>query len=152
MSLFGKVVPVDSQEDDKTDPSSPSIAEVKERIFGSRRKSSKRKASEADDTFSEKELADLFAGENWEEISSLYFDARYATTGYDGFLLTNPQKKTLGLTLGKSMKMLLKIDPGYIAGVVFLTTFGGLIAQKEIVYSKLLKEQKGRTDDGKNTS
>jgi hypothetical protein len=73
-------------------------------------------------------------------------------TGYDGFLLTDPQKKTLGMSLGKAAEILLKIDPGYVALIVFCGTFGGLVAQKEIMYAKDLKELEKRKNEGKRAS
>src|SRR5712691_4783330 len=33
------------------------------------------------------EIEELYEGEKWEEIASLYFDARFAITGDDVFLL-----------------------------------------------------------------
>jgi hypothetical protein len=127
------------------DESAPDFETLKEKIFGRKNKSAVKKKLEkalADDELpgvTQKELNEIFAGENWEEIAGLYFQARFAITGYDGFLLTPAQKKVLGLSLSKTMKMLLKIDPGYIALVVFSTNFVGLIAQKEITYKQLLK-------------
>lgn len=128
-------------------PESPSdFKTLRAKIFGNpKNKSVKRSKNPAvEEMPSEKDLEELFQGENWEAISSMYFDARFAITGWDGFLLDTAQKKTLGMTLGKSMKMLLKIDPGYIALTVFVTTFGGLIAQKELTYSHLRKQESKR--------
>jgi hypothetical protein len=121
---------------------SPSdFAAVRQRIFGTKNKSSKTKRSDsAAETIEADELAKIFAGENWEEVASLYFNARFAITGWDGFELTTSQKKTLGISLASTMKMLLKIDPGYIALLVFTANFGGLIAQKEMSYRSILKE------------
>ena len=127
-------------------PSSGSsdFAAVRERIFGTKSKSPKRAkpsaASEETPGIQEKDLEKIFAGENWEEIAGLYFNARFAITGWEGFCLTEGQKKTLGLSLATTMKMLLKIDPGYIALVVFTTNFAGLIGSKELTYSKLKKQ------------
>jgi len=127
-------------------PSSESpvdFASLKEKIFGGKNKSSVKKKTEKTTEeipgVSEKELNEIFAGENWEEIAGLYFQARYAITGFDGFMLSPEQKKVLGLSLSKTMKMLLKIDPGYIALVVFSTNFVGLIAQKELTYKQIMK-------------
>ena len=127
-------------------PSSESpvdFASLKEKIFGGKNKSSVKKKTEKTTEeipgVSEKELNEIFAGENWEEIAGLYFQARYAITGFYGFMLSPEQKKVLGLSLSKTMKMLLKIDPGYIALVVFSTNFVGLIAQKELTYKQIMK-------------
>lgn len=124
-----------------SDSDAPDFTAVKERIFGGRAKPSKRKSPKQEqEELTAKELEQIFAGENWEELSALYFNARFSITGFDGFLLTDGQKKTLGTSLGTTMKMLLKIDPGYIAMLVFLSTFGGIIAEKEITY-KTLKDR-----------
>jgi len=64
---------------------------------------------------------------------------RFAMTGYDGFLLEKSKKAILGTTLGATMKMMLQIDPGYIALTIFLTTFAGIIGEKEIEYSRAKK-------------
>src|SRR4030042_3583050 len=148
-SIFDSVVSSNSEKTVDPDTSTPDFETLRAKIFGTKRKSSKSKAgSTTKETPTEKELADLFSGENWEEVSSLYFDARFATTGHGGFLLSPGQNKTLGLTLGKSMQMLLKIDPGYIALMIFTMNFGGLIAQKEVSYRHLLKEEE-RKNRGK---
>ena len=120
---------------------------LREKVFGKRNTPSKRKPSSPKENpeelpgVTEKELAEIFAGENWEELSAMYFNARFAITGYDGFLLSPGQKITLGLSLAKTMKMLLKIDPGYIALVVFTTNFAGLIGAKELQYHHMKKKQ-----------
>jgi hypothetical protein len=126
------------------DKSLSDFAALRKKIFGSKTpKSPKRKTSESGTSATEitdADLAQLFAGENWEEIAGLYFNARFGVTGWDGFNLTDGQKKTLGLSLASSMKMLLKIDPGYIALLIFTINFGGIIAQKEMMYHNLKKE------------
>ena len=143
MSPLSGVVSESPETGISSDTGAVDFKKIREKIWGTRNKSPKVKKSSPtleDAGISEKELADLFAGENWEEISSLYFDARYAITGFPGFLLEPEKKKVLGVTLGRSMKMLLKIDPGYIALLVFTTTFGGIIAQKEIAYRHAVRE------------
>lgn len=152
--IFDEVVSPAAETSDQVGQSPSNFEEVRKRIFGVKGKSSKRKTAEPADesTATEKELAKIFEGENWEEVSALYFNARFAITGWDGFLLTEPQKKTLGLSLATTMKMLLKIDPGYIALIVFTANFGGLIAQKEVVYKKLLKDFQEKENRGKVAS
>jgi hypothetical protein len=128
----------------KTDKSPTDFETLRKKIFGPKTpKSPKRKTSESGTSATEitdADLAQLFAGENWEEIAGLYFNARFGITGWEGFQLTEGQKKTLGLSLASSMKMLLKIDPGYIALLIFTINFGGIIAQKEMMYHNLKKE------------
>jgi hypothetical protein len=120
---------------------------IRKSIFGSKNKSAKNKQpAAAEAAIDSDELVKIFAGENWEEVASLYFNARFAITGWDGFELTTPQKKTLGLSLASTMKMLLKIDPGYIALLVFTANFGGLIAQKEMTFRAILKEMEKKNE------
>ena len=149
-TLFGAVVDPVAETGGGSDPGTPDFEAIKKKVFGGRGKPSRVKKQTAPSDITAAELEKIFAGENWEEVAGLYFNARFAITGYDGFLLTNGQKKTLGLSLGTTMKMLLKIDPGYVAMVVFLANFGGLIAQKEITYSHIMKVRKER--DGKTAS
>lgn len=155
MQIFDKVVTESSETGLQNDKSSVDFEAVRKRIFGNRDKSSGKRKSpdkQPEETSAEKELEKIFAGENWEEVSSLYFNARYAITGFDGFLLSDAQKKTLGLSLASTMKMLLKIDPGYIALIVFTANFGGIIAQKEMMYKHVLKEMEKRDNAGKIAS
>lgn len=143
MSVLDEMVSPTTEAGGQTDKSPTDFETLRKKIFGNpKSKNSKHSKSPAQSeaAIESKELDELFAGENWEAISSMYFDARFAITGCDVFLLDPAQKKTLGLTLGKSMKMLLKIDPGYIALTVFITTFGGLVAQKELTYKAIKKE------------
>jgi len=149
--IFDSLVPESPPPGDSPYPGAPDFAAAKERIFGVRRKSPKRKSpdTEPETSPTEKDLEKIFAGENWEEVSALYFNARYAITGWDGFRLSEPQKKILGLSLGTTMKMLLKIDPGYIAMILFLTNFGGIVAQKEVLYRQLINEQEKKDSHGK---
>jgi hypothetical protein len=152
MSPISGVVPESPDSSISPDSGAVDFKAIREKIFGTRNKSPKvKKVSAAVDDagISEKELAELFAGENWEEISSLYFDARYAITGFPGFRLEQEKKKVLGLTLGRSMKMLLKIDPGYIALLVFTTTLGGIVASKEIAYHHAVKELEKKNEPAK---
>jgi hypothetical protein len=143
MSILAEVVPESPDAGVSPDSGLTDFAKIKEKVFGRKPSPSvKKKTEKTTDEIpgvSEKELNEIFAGENWEEIAGLYFQARYAITGFDGFMLSPEQKKVLGLSLSKTMKMLLKIDPGYIALVVFSTNFVGLIAQKELTYKQIMK-------------
>jgi hypothetical protein len=95
-------------------------------------------AKQAAEAQQEAAIAELFEAENWKAVGSLYFDARFAMTGYEGFRLSEKQSDVLATTLSASMRTLLKIDPAYVALTVFLTNFGGLIAQKEVTYRHAL--------------
>jgi len=141
MPVFDEVVPPVTPAGGSPSESPSDFEKIRKSIFGGKHKSAKIKRTDAaESSIDADELAKIFAGENWEEVASLYFNARFAITGWDGFELTTPQKKTLGLSLASTMKMLLKIDPGYIALIVFTANFGGLIAQKEMTYRAILKE------------
>ncbi len=82
----------------------------------------------------ESEIESLYEAEQWEEISALYFNIRYGTTGFKGFLLTEGQQKRLGASLALVMRILIKLDPRYLALVVFSVNFGTVIAQKEALW------------------
>lgn len=84
-------------------------------------------------------IDELFDGENWEEVAGLYFEARYAWTGWEGFRLNERQKALLGKTLSTAGKTLCKIDPAYIALIVFTANFGGLIVDKELQYRRAVQ-------------
>jgi len=149
MQIFPEVVQESPETGLPSDKGAVDFASLKEKIFGGKNKSSVKKktatVTEEIPGVSEKELNEIFAGENWEEISALYFQARFAITGYDGFLLSKEQKTVLGLSLAKTMKMLLKIDPGYIALVIFSTNFVGIIAQKELTYKQIMKQSAAKS-------
>jgi hypothetical protein len=135
-TLFSEVVSTSSEAGVPSNQGVTDFEKMRKSIFGTRNKSTKTtKTKETKEAVSDEEITKLFSGENWEELSSLYFNARFATTGYEGFLLSESQKKVLGLSLATSMKLLIKIDPGYLALLVFTTNFGGIIASKELEYS-----------------
>jgi hypothetical protein len=102
---------------------------------GSRNKSSQ------DSDVTQEEINKLFEAENWEALASLYFDTRFVMTGFEHFRLQDSERKRLAATMGTTMKVLLKIDPAYVAVIVFTVNFGGTIAAKEAMYS----EHKRRT-------
>ncbi len=85
------------------------------------------------------ELEDLWTREQWEEISSWYFDIRFVMTGWEGFRLDDKENAKLGLTFAKTMKILLKINPEYIAMILFFGNFSSLITKKEAQYYRLRK-------------
>ena len=112
------------------------LASIRENFESSRqaKRESKPRSKERPqrvDDLAQKEIDALFKAENWEALASLYFDARFAMTGFEGFPLSEGQRKQLGSTLGTTMRILLAIDPAYIALIVFGVNYGGLIAAKE---------------------
>ena len=89
------------------------------------------------------DLDALYAAENWEAIASLYFDIRYVSTGFEGFPLNEDQKKKLSTSLATLMRSLpVEMAPYYIAGVVFMVNFSGVIISKEYSYSKVKAQAK----------
>jgi hypothetical protein len=152
MPILNEVVSTDATAGVETPAGTSDFASIRERIFGNKKPSSPKvkKATVKDEALATETeaLEKIFAGENWEEVASLYFNARFAITGWDGFELTNPQKKTLGISLATTMKMLLHIDPGYIALIVFTANFGGLIAQKEMTYRSLVNAEEKKRGTG----
>lgn len=130
----------------------PDLAAVREEIRKSRgtgksagKRAKGRTAEEVPDDggigITEQDVANLFSGEKWEELPNLYPQARYAMTGWDGFLLSDDQKKVLGSTLAATMKMLLQIDPRYIAMTLFFTNYLGIIGSKELAWHNIKKER-----------
>lgn len=85
-------------------------------------------------------LDELFENENWEEIAALYFEVRYALTGFEYFRLEERQKRVLGKSMGTCMKLLLKIDPQWVALIVFSVNFGTYVTDKELAYRHMLKK------------
>jgi hypothetical protein len=144
-TLFSQVGSSSSEAGVPSDKGITDFEKVRQRIFGTRNKSSKTPKTKEKEVVSDEEITKLFSGENWEELSSLYFNARFAITGYEGFLLSESQKKVLGLSLATSMKLLIKIDPGYLALLVFTTNFGGIIASKEMEYNMEKKKSVRKT-------
>lgn len=89
-------------------------------------------------------LDELFENENWEEIAALYFEVRYALTGFEYFRLEERQKRILGKSMGTCMKLLLKIDPQWVALIVFSVNFGTYVTDKEMAYRFKLKQEEAR--------
>lgn len=95
-----------------------------------------RVAEGATSEVSDEEVRALFEAENWRELASLYFDTRFVMTGFEPFRLTDPEEGRLAQTLATTMKVLLRIDPKYVAILVFTATYGGMIAAKEAAWSQ----------------
>lgn len=137
---------------DSPDTDSPDLTSVRSTLRGSRSRASKLE-QEARESDLQRELDKLYTPENWKRISSLYFDARYVQTGDDLFQLDDGERTTLGTSLAASARLLLKIDPGYIALIIFTANLGQMIAMKETQYAKKRKAhrpipQPARPSDG----
>jgi hypothetical protein len=81
------------------------------------------------------DLEKLFSQENFEEVMSVYFNIRFVMTGFEGFQQTDKQKAILGNLAAASAKLLLKINPEYVALVLLGVNFTGQVFEKEILYA-----------------
>jgi len=80
--------------------------------------------------------------------AALYFRCRFAFTGFDGFLLTEKEKVRLGESLAMMMRILLRIDPRYVAIIVFSVTFSTTVVTKEMAYRAMIQQlQSGKIRD-----
>lgn len=97
---------------------------------------SKRRVAVGNGTeITQEEVDALFTAENWEALASLPFDTRYVMTGWAGFRLEPEERKRIAQTTATTMKILLKIDPKYIALAVWGTLYFGTWAAKEAQFS-----------------
>jgi hypothetical protein len=124
--------------------SSPSIETIKEGLTGRGRGriSNVEKAKRAEEENLIEQAKKLYTAEQWAPIASLYFDTRYLMTKYEQFLLSKEQSLQLGTSLALVMQTLIKIDPKYVALVVFSVQMGNLIINKELDYTLWKKKQK----------
>lgn len=88
----------------------------------------------------QEEVDALFQAENWEALAALPFETRYIMTGWAGFRLSDDERKRMAQTTATTMKILLKIDPKYIALAVWGTLYFGTWAAKEATYSSKKQE------------
>jgi len=92
----GSVVEVSASSPD-ANQNTPDLAALRKAVTkgGRGRKLIEKETSAAQDEAKQKALDELFANENWEEISTLYFDLRYAWTGFEYFQLNDKQRRVL---------------------------------------------------------
>jgi len=121
------------------DPGAPSLAALRSQAKKARNRPVAAQTA-VDDAAQQQMLDELFETENWEVLSSLYFDLRFAMTGFEYFKLTEKQQRILGKTMGTCMRVLLQIDPRYVALIVFATNFGAYAADKEMAWHRAWKE------------
>lgn len=132
-----------SASSDGGDSSAVDTSVLREEIGASRRKRSdagrprgrRRVGVDEGTEITKEEIDALFQAENWETLASLPFDTRYVMTGWAGFRLDNEERKRLAQTTATTMRILLKIDPKYIALAVWGTMYFGTWAAKEAAYS-----------------
>lgn len=139
-----KGTPSSSSDDSGATPA-PDLASVRSELRGNRNRISKieREASNAE---LQKELDKLYTPENWKAIATMYHDARYVATGSDAFRLSDDVQNSLGVSLSASARLLLKIDPGYIALIIFSANLGKAITMSEARYSQEKKRSAPRRD------
>lgn len=87
------------------------------------------------ETLQDELTKDLFKPIVWKEVASLPFNIRKAMTGSQIFDLNEDQKNALGGPLAMIMKLLVEIDPKYLALMVFSINLGSIWAEKEILWS-----------------
>lgn len=92
----------------------------------------------------EAEIEQLYESEQWEEIGALYFNVRYGTTGFKEFLLEPAQKKRIGASLALMMRILIKLDPKWMALLVFTVNFGTVLGEKEALWYLEQKRERER--------
>src|SRR5712664_176957 len=99
-----EVRPEDGSSGVENPAGAPSLAALRKAAAKSRRAGPKPSESQqVSDAQTQAALDELFENENWEELSTMYFDIRYGFTGYDGFLLSEKQKRILGKSMGTCM-------------------------------------------------
>jgi len=121
------------------DPGTSDLAALKSQTRKARGKPSKSEVALAD-AAQQAALDELFENENWEVMASMYFETRFAVTGFQYFRLTEKQERILGKSMGTCMRMLLQIDPQWVALIVFGVNFGTFAADKELTYRRVLKQ------------
>jgi hypothetical protein len=121
----------------------PDLAALRKAVGAGRNRATKTQVAQ-EDAAKQAAIAELFDNENWEEIAALYFEVRYALTGFQYFRLDERQKRVLGRSMGTCMKLLLDIDPQWVALIVFSVNMGTYITDKELAYRHFLKQEAGR--------
>jgi hypothetical protein len=86
------------------------------------------------------QLQKLFTPKQWRMVVSLYPNARFAITGWEGFKLTQEEGDMLSESLSVMMETLVMIDPKYLALMLFGVNFFGVIASKEMQFAAVRKK------------
>ena len=139
----GSTTVVSAASGDDSTSGAPDLAALRKTVGGGRNRRSKVEVAQ-EDAAKRAQMAELFDNENWEEIASLYFEVRYALTGFQYFRLEERQKRILGRSMGTCMEMLLDIDPRWVALIVFSVNMGTFITDKELAYRHYLKQEAAR--------
>jgi hypothetical protein len=151
MSLIDKVFGAETSEtvrsDTGRDSSAANLAALKAQAGKGRRRATKVETA-LEEQAKAAALDSLFENENWEEIAALYFNARYALTGWEGFKLSEKQERVLGASMGTCMRLLLAIDPRWVALTIFTVNMGAFITDKELGYRNALHQAQGTAGKG----
>lgn len=126
------------------------LAAARSELRGNRGKRTSKGEREAANADLQRDLDKLYTPENWKAIATMYHDARYVSTGHPAFRLSDDTQNSLGVSLAASARLLLKIDPGYIALIIFTSNLGKAIAISEAQYSAS-KKATGRIAPGPRT-
>jgi hypothetical protein len=87
------------------------------------------------------ELDKLYTPENFKGLYSIYFNYRFIKTGDECFLLSPAELDAGCQLMATSARLLIKIDPGYVAVIMLGTQMAYLIASKESAHFKHLAQQ-----------
>lgn len=110
------------------------------------------RASKAQETLKQIQLAEtlekLYDPKNFKPVGKLYFNVRYGTTGWDGFLLTPAEEETIAASLAMLTEALWLWDPRLLALIIAGGNIGSIVAQKEIAFSNLKRAARASTENG----
>lgn len=129
------------------------LSSIKASIQGGRKGIVKKGAAKTSDVVTatdaeEKILSELMTAENFEEVCALPFNLRYVATGHKNFLLSDKQKKSLSLSLSTSFRLMVKIDPRWLAVGLTVVNFLAIYGEKEMEW-QMIRKREGKTKEAK---
>lgn len=92
------------------------------------------------------EINRLFRAKNFEKLCTMYFDTRFVVTGFEPFRLDQDDRESLSESMAVMVRTLIRIDPKYIALLIFLSTFAGLVTSKEVLWK--MEQEKRKVKGG----
>ena len=127
----------------RVDQSRPGISQIAEDLRRNRQRT--RKSDELDAELDaarvQAQIDELWAPENVDGLACFYFDARFASTGYTGFELTEKERKRLAVPCSMALK-LLHIDPRWAGLVVYCSIMTNMVIVKESGYRRALADKR----------
>lgn len=85
-----------------------------------------------------------FSPETMQELVTLPFDMLEAGTGWDGWRLSDGEKKVLSVTGSDLAKNFITIDPKWISLTIFSLTMLKLLGSRYMAYNTIKKEEAKR--------